>query len=132
MTNPAVRKLPAWILPAALTTPPVLTLPLSMLPDTLNAVPVRLATLNVPVRLMLLALTLPNKLMPSVVNVATGVILDTLTVTLPLAATLTFELPLMIWLPAPTVILLSNPPSPKKYPPVSAVIFPVTLTVPPV
>ena len=75
----------------------------------------------------LLAVKLPSKLTPVTVNVATGIIPATLTVTFPLAATLTFELPLIIWLPVLMVRLVSRPPSPTKYPPVLAVIFPVVL-----
>ena len=84
------------MLPVAVTRPPVRTLPASTLPLTDTMVPVRLEALNTFTMLRLLAVTLPNKLTPVVVNVATGVMPATLTVTLPLAATLTFELPLMI------------------------------------
>ena len=94
-----MRKFPPWTLPVVDIDPAVLTLPLSMLPVTDTMVPVKLAALKTVEILRLLALILPNTLMPVVVNVATGVIPATETVTLPLAATETLELPLMIWLP---------------------------------
>ena len=78
----------------------------------------------------LLAVTLPGKLTPVVVNTATFDMPLTVTLTLAFALTVTSELPLRIWLPAATVMLLSNPPSPKKYDPV--VILPAAETLAPV
>ena len=114
VTNPPVRKLPACRLPVAVITPPVLMLAPSILPDADIVVPVRVPALKMLVILRLLAFILPNRLTPVEVNVATGVIPATATVTLPLADTLTFELPLMIWLPVATVILVNWLPSPMK------------------
>lgn len=130
--NPSDRRLPPWILPVAVTKPLILTLLASILPVTLTTAPVWLAVFTIVVNIPLLAVTLPNRLIPVVVNMATGVIPVTLTVTLPLAATVTFELPLMIWLPVAIVRLVSWLPSPIKYAPVLAVMFPVTLTTDPV
>ena len=79
----------------------------SILPDADIVVPVRVPALKMLVILRLLAVMLPNKLTPVVVNVATGVIPATLTVTLPLADTVTFELPLIIWLPVLIIRLVS-------------------------
>ena len=70
-------------------------------PETDTKVPVKLVALNTFAILILLALTLPSKLIPVAVNVATGVIPATLTVTLPLAETVTLLLPFTICVAVP-------------------------------
>ena len=99
VTSPVVRKFPAWRLPKVDSNPEVLRLPPSIFPVTDTVVPVKLAALKIVDILRLLALMLPNTLIPVEVNVATGVIPATAMVTLPLAATLTLLLPLTIKLP---------------------------------
>ena len=99
VTSPVVRKFPDWTLPTVDISPVVLRLPPSIFPVTDTVVPVKLAALKIVAILRLLALMLPNTLMPVEVNVATGEIPATAIVTLPLAATETFELPLTIKLP---------------------------------
>ena len=78
----------------------------------------------------MLAITLAVTDIPVVVNTATLAVPPTLIDTLELGATVTLLLPLISWLPAAILRLLSKPPSPKKYPDV--LILPAAETLAPV
>ena len=149
--NPPVNKLPPVTLPTALNAPPYVNGPAparpsavpSALPNTMYALAPfccpRMPTVSDKfispsqassptlkfVALPLLVVATELAIMPTVVNVATAAVPATPTVTLPLGATTTFDVPLTILVPAETTIPVSWLPLPIKKLPVT---LPVALT----